>query len=356
MQIGIITFHDTVNYGATLQAVATYKAISKLENQNVEIIDYRCKSIDIRELPKKKYDFRSGTIKGFIYYLLTKKKNIRKYNEIHRFLIENTKVSSCYDENNIKQTNDKYDCFLIGSDMLWQLDYTDSDLTFFLNFTDKKKVSFATSIGKFWSNNQFELVKTYLNDFAVISVREKNFADFLCNKLDRKVNYVCDPTMLLDTNEWVKYVGKRKIHEKYSLVYMDDLAKNCKSNALNYSKKNQCLLYEIGIKNPLKKYHGYKILEVYGVEEFLNAIYYSEILYTASYHGMLFAIYFHKPFVYYNKDSNRLENLANQLGLQERNGNKYDPMLMKAIDWDLVDEKRVKFSKKSLECLDSCFL
>ena len=52
MQIGIITFHDTVNYGATLQAVATYKAISKLENQNVEIIDYRCKSIDIRELPK----------------------------------------------------------------------------------------------------------------------------------------------------------------------------------------------------------------------------------------------------------------------------------------------------------------
>ena len=53
MQIGIITFHDTVNYGATLQAVATYKAISKLENQNVEIIDYRCKSIDIRELPKK---------------------------------------------------------------------------------------------------------------------------------------------------------------------------------------------------------------------------------------------------------------------------------------------------------------
>lgn len=43
--------------------------------------------------------------------------------------------------------------------------------------------------------------------------------------------------MLLDTNEWVKYVGKRKIHEKYSLVYMDDLAKNCKSNALNYSKK-----------------------------------------------------------------------------------------------------------------------
>ena len=41
MKIGILTFHNTINYGATLQAFALYKTVKKLAGNDVEIINYR---------------------------------------------------------------------------------------------------------------------------------------------------------------------------------------------------------------------------------------------------------------------------------------------------------------------------
>ena len=49
MKLGILTFHYIPNIGATLQAYALCKY---LRNQGVEceIIDYRCDSLDKREI------------------------------------------------------------------------------------------------------------------------------------------------------------------------------------------------------------------------------------------------------------------------------------------------------------------
>ena len=45
MKIGILTFHRAENFGATLQAYALQTYLSQLGN-DVEIIDYRCTSIE----------------------------------------------------------------------------------------------------------------------------------------------------------------------------------------------------------------------------------------------------------------------------------------------------------------------
>ena len=50
MKIGLLTYHDTTNYGATLQCYALAKAITGL-GYECEIIDYQCEEIVLRELP-----------------------------------------------------------------------------------------------------------------------------------------------------------------------------------------------------------------------------------------------------------------------------------------------------------------
>ena len=52
MKVGLITFHDTTNFGSLLQTYGLYRAIEKC-GAECEVIDYQCKSIVERELPRK---------------------------------------------------------------------------------------------------------------------------------------------------------------------------------------------------------------------------------------------------------------------------------------------------------------
>ena len=52
MHIGLITFHETTNFGSFLQTYALYKAVMDL-GYDCEVLDYKCDSIEKRELPRK---------------------------------------------------------------------------------------------------------------------------------------------------------------------------------------------------------------------------------------------------------------------------------------------------------------
>lgn len=52
MKIGLLTFHDTTNFGSLLQTFGLYKKILDL-GYDIEVVDYQCKSIMKREIPKQ---------------------------------------------------------------------------------------------------------------------------------------------------------------------------------------------------------------------------------------------------------------------------------------------------------------
>lgn len=56
-KIGISTFHDTMNYGAMLQAVSLCRVVREA-GYDCEIIDYDCQNIDKRKLPRWNYKGR----------------------------------------------------------------------------------------------------------------------------------------------------------------------------------------------------------------------------------------------------------------------------------------------------------
>lgn len=46
MKVGILTFHDAINYGAVLQAQALCAVINNQSGVECEIIDYKCNEIE----------------------------------------------------------------------------------------------------------------------------------------------------------------------------------------------------------------------------------------------------------------------------------------------------------------------
>lgn len=50
MKIGLLTIHNTQNYGSLLQTYSTYKALHKL-GLDIDLIDYRNDAITRREKP-----------------------------------------------------------------------------------------------------------------------------------------------------------------------------------------------------------------------------------------------------------------------------------------------------------------
>ena len=82
MKIGIITFHDTTNYGANLQAYSLFKAIKNL-GYDCEIINYQCENIIKRELP---FINIHGSLRNFIGSLIRYPKRAVKHFNLCQFI------------------------------------------------------------------------------------------------------------------------------------------------------------------------------------------------------------------------------------------------------------------------------
>lgn len=350
MKVGVLTFHNTNNFGAVLQTVALCRAI-KEGGCDCEVINYNCQGILVRESPE--YLFTGKSVKTFISKMLKKPKLVRRYNSLRKYLYDNVSVSDIVGKEDLPEFAKKYDIIIVGSDMLWNLSYTCGDYTFFLDFikdNSVKRVAFATSAGQKWDETERKEIQKYLKNFNRISVREKELAKDVGDVLGKRIECVSDPTMLVDVSGWkneaVKFMPKEK---NYCLIYMDDAESNCYKAAMDYlacNEKIDCVI-EFAFHPVLHKKKNIRYIEVYTIEQFLSYIYNAKMIFTASYHGMLFAIYFHIPFGYANKDQHRLENIADILGLKQCNivNNRVLPQ----IEWDRVDKLRENFRDRSLD-------
>jgi exopolysaccharide biosynthesis predicted pyruvyltransferase EpsI len=82
------------------------------------------------------------------------------------------------------------------------------------------------------------------------------------------------------------------------------------------------------------------------IPEWISAIRNSNGVLTTSFHGTVFSILFHKPFVViplqneYSSGNSRLTSFLGDLGLSDRiltNGNSVESIFNTAIDWEKVD-------------------
>ena len=321
MNVGIITFNETSNYGAALQTYALNRTINEM-GVNCETIRYRCKNIWNRERPLNIESKK--TIKELIATVLLYRVRKKRFQNINSFLEKNSMMSKkLFDAESIFEANNYYDTFVAGSDIIWETRITDSDYTYYLDFVNdsQKRISYAASFG---SNSvpEKEVAKclSHLKKFYAISVREYNAIDIIKDmKADIPVRLTCDPTFLINREDWNEiacaYIPYQR--EDYVFVYFMDKDGILLGEAKKYAEKHRKKL--IVFNERVRHINGAYNIRNMTVKEFLSWIRNAYMIFTGSYHATCFAIIFERNFVFLNRaHPDRLLSLAKVLGFENQ--------------------------------------
>ena len=349
MNIGIVTFINTINYGALLQAYALQEKIRDL-GENPEIIQYTNELIEKKEKNSKPY--RLGHI---IKKVVMGKATERKIHEFELFeaknIIKGRKLTSDIDNSDI---NRYYDMFITGSDQVWNMTITHEDWIYFLSFVEdnRKKVSYAASFG----NNEFpydkrEKAALLLKQFNAISVREQSGADFIKELTNIDATVVMDPTLLLTRKECITKTKYIPSIEKYILVYFP----HDKKRVFAFTKRLQKLtgLPIVYISISPRPQFGVKTIYDASPDEFLGWILNATYVVTGSFHGTAFSLNLEKQFFYEpSGKGSRIDNLVNITGTVNRSIDSFQS-LDNMIDYIAVSKKIDLVRNKSIEWLNS---
>lgn len=305
-KVGIITIHNSPNYGACLQSYALYRYIQQQGN-DVEIIDLHRPFAYEDYIPSKKYvSCRSvkrsllskikGNVKRFIG-IKTKSPSLYSPSAINKFDEFNSviKLSKPYRGIDELYANPPlYDLYISGSDQLWNPTQAYCLEPYFLTFVPKgqgKKISYATSVGitDLRDNEKKDFAK-WLNLYDDISVREYQAQSLLQGLLaDKKVNQVADPTFLLDPKEWKNMAVKPK-QSKYILMFTLQHRPEILEYCLLLSKQSGLPLIELGQVQPEVLDGSYTAVKDAGPKEFLGYIENAELVITDSFHCTVFSL------------------------------------------------------------------
>lgn len=354
MKLGIITFHRARNYGAVLQAYALNKATQDLGFDS-EVIDYRYNKVEKDYLLFKSKN-KKKIIKDIINYPIKK----TKWKKFDDFIQKNVKTSDrvYVSEKDFKEANKIYDCYLTGSDQVFNLKMTDNDKNYFLDFVEDstKKNSYAASFGqKELPEEKKEIYKNLLSDFNQISVRENDAIVLVDDLISKKARIDVDPSFLLNKEQWEKISAKPKVKDKYILLFVmqknDTIFKFAEE--LSRTTGYKIIFISEGYKRLLNAKHKRTVSPEEWLGYFLNA----EYIVTNSFHGLAFSINFNKKFfVEYQKPpatgNSRLETILKEYKLQERliKDGKNDA-INHDIDWEYVNSKLNENKKKSIDYL-----
>ena len=314
MKIGIITlYYNSYNFGGLLQAYALAYFINKHTGHEAEQICYEV----IREHKTESLTKLALNALKIIYHLPQRIKSHKRENLVASSLQLRAKTidkwrnniphsAAVYRQDNIAESNQLYDCYITGSDQVWNLSW--SDPSYFLNFADKEKnlLSYGASVGSDTLSEELKkLLIENLRYYNAISVRESSIAEeisILCNK---PVSSVVDPTLLLSRDEWDSTCSSRLIQKRYVFCYFLGNDVHQREAAKAYAKKRDVLLVTIPYA-PLDymecddHFGDERIFEA-DPSDFISLIKYAEAVFTDSFHAALFSSLYDKKFVVFER-------------------------------------------------------
>ena len=355
MKIGILTFQNAVNYGAVLQTYALQNTVEKL-GADAKVINYQCEKVNSLYDPFPKTKNAKKLISNILWY----KRKKHKKEEFEKFSDKYLKLTEkkYYTKKDLEETNDMFDLFITGSDQIWRAESTNFDTTYFLDFVkdNRKKYSYAASFGSDKVEDKYkEEYAKMLNEYNMISVREKQGQSIVKDLINKEARIDLDPTFLLKKEDWQKIEKKPNEQKRYIILFIIRKSEKIFRFAEKLAKQKDCEL--IYISNDRKKEVNAKYVGGISPEEWLGYIDNAEYVITNSFHGTAFSIIYQKNFFLElqpppAKANARLENIMDMLGLREReiiNGDNAN--ISKQIDYIKVEKILEEQSTKSIEYL-----
>ena len=330
--IGLLSFHESTSYGAILQCYALQVSIERRGN-TCEFIDYRRKTAVAAPFGGTwKTRMKRVAIKtvSTVRNVVLRPERKRKASSFDRFrsLYLNISEKTFWSYEELADASLPYDTVIVGSDQVWNPVTTGENLKVYgLGFVseEKKKIAYAASIGLGVLNEaQKDWMRECLSDLDFYSCREYVGAQLLEEVIGKKVEYVMDPTFLLDYNEWRQIEKTVKTPKKYVLAYLLGSMSYERSLAKKAAKELGARL--LIVKESPKDMFSVNGIGGIGPDEMLYLIDHAEFVVTDSFHGTALSINYRKNFLCCNRRgyeketsySSRLTNLLHTLNLEAR--------------------------------------
>lgn len=346
MKISIITYHDEDNYGATLQAYATYKAIQEL--------GFIPEIVNLHMSHKKNI---------FIRLLYCQKR--RLFNNFRNKYMPN-KTICYYSLEELRKNPPLSDVYLVGSDQTWNPSISkEYALAYFLDFgaENHKRISYASSFGKtHWEDSDYikkDKAKRLLSRFASRLVREDKGVKLLNDEFGLSSYQVVDPVLLFPSyQELTGEIRDSNDLVVYKIINDVDFYKR----AVTISKDLECGIRSVG---SMRRLRGIKSPYPESIEDWISIIAGAKYVFTDSFHGTVISLLYHRQFVVYvgnPKLISRITSLLSMVGLADRictNTSSLDEiknLLNQSIDYDKVDNILKKQRSLSLSRLKSAIL
>lgn len=364
MKIAILTLPLHTNYGGILQCYALQTVLEGMGHQ-VTVLNRRWPEPNAQQrvvrriaslakcivkkylMGRKDIALMSPWAENYTIY----KAEQRKLIEIKRFVKEHihlTKPLRSSDELREYVEANEVDCIVVGSDQVWREIYGPCIEDYFLGFLpegDKRvKVTYAASFGTADSPISEDHLKNCIplaKRFSSISVREQSGVEIMKDIFGVDAKLLLDPTLLLSAEQY-KFPVK-------------DMEKGCLvSYILDETEDKIATLQEVTealhLKNKKLRLDATSQDDVVlpSIEEWLSSFANAEFVVTDSFHGCVFSIINHKPFIAIaNKDRGleRFTSLLGTFGLMDRLIFGHEDFICKKtlphrpIDYKLVDIK-----------------
>lgn len=370
MKIAILTQPLHNNYGGNLQNFALQKVLTDMGHEPVTIDRHR--SIKLRTKLKLGYFKRlalhyvKGTPKPlWKSYFSSKKEQAYLRQDITAFIDAYiTKTSRLYSDKAVQAIfkENNFEAVIVGSDQCWRPMYSPNIYTYYLDFLkdnkEIKKLAYAASFGTDqweYTEEQTARCKKLIQQFDLVTVREKAAVNLVAEKLNKDAEFVLDPTLLLSKEDYIElFVGKNLPDNKGIYTYILDES-NWKTQVVETAKET------LGLPQFSSQHDGTfdSNQKFPSIESWIKGFADADFVITDSFHGTVFSIIFNKPFislVNVNRGASRFESILSEFDLLDRLVGEFDKkqvegLLDSSIDYEAVQEKLQSLREHSFELL-----
>lgn len=358
MKIGILTFHNSRNYGAVLQA---YGLRTVLENMGhkVEVVDYRNPYLEKDKHPFSFSSFKANPViyvrRLFCNYINYRRK-VRNFETFGKKFLNVT--THRFTPEDIKHSD--YEVLIVGSDQVWNPSLTGGpDSVYWGKFKPQnaRMITYAASSGEITllKTEDFRDIDKWLERFDAISVREERLKSFVDSHSKIESTVVVDPTILAGRNIFEHIAFPRIIKERYVLVYSVEGLNMVIPHAKKIAELYRAKIIRTGSSGLSAIYQDLKNNITYknaNVQEMLSLIKYAECVIALSFHGTALSLLFEKDF-YSIKGNNmaRVESILKKCNLTDRIIEVSDDLSLKNIDYSDVRPVLINLSEDSKKWL-----
>lgn len=308
MKIGILTFQESINFGAQLQCFAMQEFLKQMghEPEVIQFVNYKptpfYRGINIK---------KNGIIKAFKIMLLRLIYDSKMRWRFLKFKNQHLQLSPICTIANIANIANKYDAIITGSDQIWGWS-GHHHATFFVGWEPQYtgiRISYCPDCAKnYIQKKDQQKVAELLNRYDHLSVRNKETYDFVNGLTGKEPPVVVDPTFLINFDS---YIDQRIApYKQYIVTYIlgSEIDGGHKKIIQNIRKQFGEEIPVIAIvlteNQPQLCAWANKVYYCANPMEWLNLFYYASFIYTDSFHGLVFALKFKKRFIaYYNEEA-----------------------------------------------------